>query len=671
MITAADGTIVDVNETFTRITGYPREEVLGKNPRLLSSGRQDTSFYADLWSDLENKGYWSGEVWNRRKNGEVFAEMQTISVVRDKQGKTQSYVALFSDITSIKENQHKLEHIAHFDALTNLPNRVLLADRLHQSMAHALRRHQRLAVAYLDLDGFKSVNDTYGHEAGDRLLVGLSANLKQVLRDGDTLARMGGDEFVVVLVDLDDVSGSRPVLNRLLLAAAQPVQVGTELLKVSASLGVTFYPQAEEVDGEQLLRQADQAMYQAKQAGKHRYHVFDSEQDRALRGHHESLEQIRLGMASNEFVLFYQPKVDMRKGVVTGAEALIRWQHPSRGLLAPAKFLPFIEDDPLSLALGEWVIETALAQMDTWRAAGMSIPISVNVGARQLQQPGFFQRLRELLAQHPKVRPGDLELELLETSALEDLASVSQLIENCRDIGVSFALDDFGTGYSSLTYLKRLPVALLKIDQGFVRDMLDDPDDLAILDGVIGLSQAFRREVIAEGVETAEHGEMLLRMGCDKAQGYGIARPMPAHELPAWKEMWQPDPSWSEAHRSQRIDLPLLVARVELRAWAKAMEAYLAGEREHPPPLDQHTSPFGLWLSGHGRTHYAHHADFCALGPLHHHLHATAAQRYAQKAQDQDAQAVGGLEALHNNIAAMLHHLQLLIQFTGAVSDNS
>jgi diguanylate cyclase (GGDEF)-like protein/PAS domain S-box-containing protein len=662
MITGVDGAIIDVNDTFTQITGYSHDEVLGQNPRILSSGRQGQHFYANLWGDLESKGYWSGEVWNRRKNGEVFAEMQTISVVHDAQGKPQSYVALFSDISSQKEDQRKLEHIAHFDALTNLPNRVLLADRLTQAMAQALRRGKTLAVTYMDLDGFKGINDHHGHEAGDLLLIGMSANLKQALRDGDTLARMGGDEFVAVLTDLDDMQVIGPLLSRLLSAAAQPLKVGSEWLQVSASLGVTFYPQSEEVDGEQLLRQADQAMYKAKQAGKHRYHVFDAEQDRALRGHHEGVDQIRMALAKREFVLYYQPKVDMRKGEVIGAEALIRWQHPTQGLLSPAMFLPFIEDDPLSITLGEWVIETALAQLETWHAAGLSTPVSVNVGARQLQQPNFFQRLRELLARHPKVKPGDLELELLETSALEDLATVSRLIENCRDIGVAFALDDFGTGYSSLTYLKRLPVAQLKIDQGFVRDVLDDPDDLAILDGVIGLSQAFRRDVIAEGVETLEHGELLLRLGCDRAQGYGVARPMPAHEFPAWQQQWMPDPGWSKVQRSEPANRPLLVAQVELRAWAKAMENYMADERELPPPLDQHASPFGLWLHGHGLEHYSEHAHYRALGVLHHHLHAVASQLYAIKIQNNAGTAALEMEELRGTVQSLLQHVHGLIE---------
>jgi diguanylate cyclase (GGDEF)-like protein/PAS domain S-box-containing protein len=546
MITTMDSVIVDVNEAFTRITGYGRDEVLGKTPRLLKSDKQSKDFYSDLWRALIEKGHWFGEIWNRHQNGDVFASMQTISTVRDAKGVPEHFVSLFSDVTVARKHQKQLEKLAHFDALTGLPNRVLLADRLKQGMLQAQRHDKLLAVAYLDLDGFKAINDNHGHEAGDQLLIALASRMKHALRDGDTLARIGGDEFVVVLLDLADVASCIPLLTRLLEAAAQPVPMEQLLLQVSASVGVTFHPQPEVVEADQLLRQADQSMYQAKLAGKNRFHLFDAAQDRSVRGHHESLDHIRQALAGNEFVLYYQPKVNMRTGVVVGAEALIRWQHPEQGLLSPAQFLPVIEEHPLAVDLGEWVIHTALAQMALWHADGLEMPISVNVGARQLQQKNFAERLQTILAAHPGIKPGSLQLELLETSALEDLEHVSQVIEDCRALGVGFALDDFGTGYSSLIYLKRLPVDVLKIDQSFVRDMLDDSDDLSILVGVIGLAHAFHRQVVAEGVETVSHGVKLLQLGCELAQGYGVARPMPAAMLPGWVATWRPDPAWTD-----------------------------------------------------------------------------------------------------------------------------
>jgi diguanylate cyclase (GGDEF)-like protein/PAS domain S-box-containing protein len=544
IITDASGTIIDVNEAFTRITGYGREEALGQNPRILKSGRQDKAFYEVIWRDLTEQGHWSGEIWNRRKDGEVYAELLTISSVRDATGAVQQYAGLFSDITAMMQHQSQLEHIAHFDALTSLPNRVLLADRLQQAKAQALRRNQQLAVAFLDLDGFKTINDQHGHDAGDQVLVKLAQRMKQALREGDSLARLGGDEFVAVLIDLEDQAASLPMLSRLLLACAQSVQVGDLSLHVSASLGVTFYPQAQDIDADQLIRQADQAMYQAKLAGKNRYHIFDATQDSSIRGHHESVERIRLALEMSEFVLYYQPKVNMRSGQIIGAEALIRWQHPEKGLLLPAVFLPVIEDHALAVFIGEWVIDTALTQIELWRSAGLDMKVSVNIGARQLQQSDFVERLKSILAKHPQVDPTSLELEVLETSALEDFAQVSQVIEDCAQIGVTFALDDFGTGYSSLTYLKRLRVQVLKIDQSFVGDMLEDSADWAILQGIIGMAAAFKQDVIAEGVETIEHGSLLLQLGCILAQGYGIARPMPAAQMPKWATEWQPDAAW-------------------------------------------------------------------------------------------------------------------------------
>lgn len=602
VITDREARIVDVNRAFTYISGYSREEVVNKNPRILSSGRQDKDFYVAMWEALKGKGHWYGEIWNRNKDGTVYAAMLTISAVRNGRGETLNYLGLFADITALKQQQAQLEHLAHYDALTGLANRLLLADRLRQAMNQSVRRNQRLAVAYLDLDGFKSVNDIHGHAVGDQLLITLASRMKQALRDGDTLSRIGGDEFVAVLGDLTDAEASVPILTRLLSATAQSVTIGSAELHVSASLGVTFYPQVEDVDADQLVRQADQAMYQAKQSGKNRYHVFDAEHDRDVRGRLEGLEQIRRALANNEFVLYFQPKVDMRSGRILGAEALIRWQHPERGLLSPAAFLPVVQDHPFAIELGEWVINCALSQIEAWHLDGLTVQVSVNVGALQLQHPHFVSRLGEFLEQHPSVNRGELELEILETSALESFQGVSRVMAACKAMGIGFALDDFGTGYSSLAYLKQLPATLLKIDQGFVRDMLDDPDDLAILEGVMGLATAFRRNVIAEGVETIAHGEMLLRMGCTLGQGYAIARPMPAQDFAHWASSWVAPESWRTTKSLSRDYLPALYAVVEHRGWMSAMSDLLSGANQVTKVrTSDQTCRFGEWLENGGR----------------------------------------------------------------------
>jgi diguanylate cyclase (GGDEF)-like protein/PAS domain S-box-containing protein len=658
MLSGADGNLIEVNDSFTRITGYARDEVLGRNPRMLQSGLQGPEFYGAMWRDLARDGYWDGEIWNRRKNGEVYAQMLTISAVRDDAGVAQHYVALFTDITPLKEHQQQLEHIAHYDALTSLPNRTLLADRLQRAMLHSARGDSALAVVYLDLDGFKAINDKHGHDVGDSFLVAVGQRMKEALRAGDTLARIGGDEFVAVLVDLDQPQDCEPVLERLLAAAAAPATVGTAALQVSASIGVTLYPR-DDADADLLIRHADQAMYLAKQAGKNRYHLFDVEQDTAVQTLRESLLHIGAALARQEFVLYYQPKVNMRSGAVIGAEALIRWQHPTRGLLPPAAFLPAIEDHPISVELGEWVIDSALKQMREWQQGGLELPVSVNIGARQLQQGDFVQRLSLLLAAHPEVRPCQLELEILETSALEDMAQVSEVMRACRAIGVRFALDDFGTGYSSLTYLKRLPVELLKIDQSFVRYMLDDPENLAIIEGVVGLATAFRRNVIAEGVETVAHGALLLPLGCELAQGYGIARPMPAAAMPGWVAGWRPDPAWSAWRERTPTpeDQVAVFAEVEHRHWLRGIEAFLAGPRHGAPP-QPHDCRFIQWWEQGGHAARASYPNLRRASVLHGQLHALARElieRHLRGGEPVAAAQMAQLAAMCADFVALLY----------------
>ncbi|MBI2380370.1 MAG: EAL domain-containing protein [Gammaproteobacteria bacterium] len=574
------------------------------------------------------------------------------------------FIMLSRDITERREHQRQLEYIAHYDALTGLPNRVLKRDRLKQAMAQAQRRGQLLALAYLDLDGFKAINDRYGHDVGDAMLIALARRMAEVLRAGDTLARLGGDEFVVVLTDLHGAEECLPLFKRLLSAAAQPVSLSGHELQVTVSLGASFYPQTQDVDADQLVRQADQAMYQAKQAGKNRFQIYDTEQDLATRSRHEILAALRAGLAAGEFLLFYQPKVNMRTGQLVGAEALIRWQHPERGLLPPGLFLPVIEDDPLSVELGDWVIETALRQMEAWQAQGLDIPVSVNVSARQLQQSDFVERLRLRLADHPRIGPGRLELEVLETTALDDIDQISTLMKACAGLGVSFALDDFGTGYSSLTYLKRLPARQLKIDQSFVRDMLDDPDDLAILDGVLGLASAFRCEAIAEGVETERHGRLLLQLGCELAQGYGIARPMPAAELPGWKARWQPSRTWNEVRPVERENIALLFAEAELRAWLSELVAFVEGQRALAPEADVAQGRLGQWLVGAEQARYAGWPDFQACAQTLNQLAQLAAALLEAQDQGQDEAVCRRLSEIRVLKEELLLRIGLLLRAT-------
>ena len=629
IITDPNGCIIEVNATFSELTGYSRAEAIGQTANLLKSGHHDAAFYQSMWQTIHDAGYWRGEVWNRKKTGEVFVELLTISAVRNREGEISHFVGIFSDITLLKQHQERLEHLAHFDALTQLPNRMLLGDRMQLAMAQTERNGKALAVCYLDLDGFKPVNDQYGHAIGDKLLVEVAQRLRTCVRAGDTVSRLGGDEFVLLFSELDNVRECDHTIGRVISVLTTPFRIGSHVISISASIGVTLYPE-DGSDSDTLLRHADQAMYAAKQAGRNRFHLFDPENDRRARLRREATCRIREALVKKEFVLYYQPKVDMRKGTVVGAEALIRWQHPERGLLLPGEFLPAIEGSELSIALGDWVLQEALQQLNAWQKQGLDLCVSVNIAGDHLQAPGFARRLGELLAAHPGVPPCNLELEVLETAALEDINRVAELFSECRRFGVNFSLDDFGTGYSSLTYFRRLPADILKIDQSFVCDMLDDPDDLAIVEGVIGLTQAFHRKVIAEGVESVEHGLVLLLLGCDMAQGFGIARPMPAERLPEWVTLFRPDELWGSAtaFRWSREDLPMLITGVDHQRWKKNLCAYLADTTGTlpAPAHDRHDCRLGRWYDNPNSRKCAELEDFVALDTVHKRIHEVAAK---------------------------------------------
>ena len=660
MITDGDGMIVDVNPAFERITGYTRAEAIGKKAQLLETEHNPDLNLDTFWRALREKGFWEGEMFNRRKNGEVFPQVLTATGIEDENGHTTHFVTVFSDVSRQKEYERKLEHLAYYDDLTGLPNRVMLVDRLNQAMARARRGNLQIGLAYLDLDGFKQINDAQGHDEGDRVLIEVANRLKRALREEDTVARVGGDEFVIVLFDPPGGDEQQILVRRVLGMISEPIQIGENTHQVSGSIGLVHFLGESDLDSDQLIRQADQAMYQAKQLGKNRFHLFDAEQDRAVRGRHENIERIRRGIHDNEFVLYYQPKVNLRDGTLVGAEALIRWAHPERGLLGPGTFLPDVENHRAGSELGDWVIGTTLTQIGLWRTQGLDLPVSVNISANHLQQADFVDRLEALLKAHPDVPPKHLELEVLETSALEDIERVSSVLSACATLGVRFALDDFGTGYSSLTYLKRLPVEVLKIDQSFVRDMLHDPGDLSILEGVLGLARAFHREVIAEGVESVEHGKLLLQLGCDLAQGYAIARPMPAASLVRWTREWHAPEAWMNTGRLRREDVEMLYAASEHRAWLQRLEHYAMRTSTECPEVNPQGCRFGQWLVS--MQHSAGQVpDLDRIQTLHEDIHALSRHIVDQTGLRNDEVLPDLIDRLNTQSESMLNHLHTLI----------
>jgi len=651
-ITEPDGTIINVNPAFCDITGYSREEVIGQNPRMLSSEKQGPQFYAEMWQSLAENGYWQGEVWNRNKNGTLYAELLTISALNDDNGKTVNYLGIFTDITHTKEQQKELELMAHYDVLTKLPNRVLFYDRFLQALAHSKRAKTMLAVCFLDLDNFKPVNDTFGHNVGDQLLIEVAERIKRNIREEDTVSRQGGDEFTLLLGELNSFAPCEKMLKRMLETLSKPYFIEGETITISASLGVTLYPQ-DNGDIDTLIRHADQAMYQAKLAGKNRYHLFNPEAEQQVSLKHQQLDEIERALSNNEFALYYQPKVNLKSGEVYGAEALIRWLHPEKGLIPPLDFLPVIEETFLEIQIGEWVIKQALAQAARWKKEGLSLEISVNIASYHLQSNTFFSQLEQALSKQPMVNPSNLQLEILESSALGDMQVITSIIESCqKTLGVKVALDDFGTGYSSLTHLRNLPAETIKIDQTFVRDMLDDPNDYTIIDGIIGLANSFGRNVIAEGVETDEHGLMLLMMGCHHAQGYGIARPMPAEQLSGWLSSYQPNAKWMELASTDQTKKSRLIQILHLaiNQWAKRLETSLQSSPEalHSWPIMEMKKCFcGAWVEQDKHQQLFKTAWLDEIEKIHNKMHSLANELKKAHQEGRPEAAVEGLPAIN------------------------
>lgn len=598
IITDVDKLIIDVNPAFSEITGYSRDDVLGKNPRILSSCNNEPTLHAEMWKKIGEQGYWQGEIWNRRKNGEVYAELLTISSLKNSADKITNYIGIFTDITQSKHQQESMRKMAHYDALTGLPNRTLLLDRFKQAFAHAKRSSSLLAVCFLDLDDFKPVNDTFGHDTGDKLLIEVAHRLELAIRDEDTVSRLGGDEFVLLLGGAQSTTQYCELLERIIHSISTSYFIDEYTINIGASIGVSISP----LDGEQmdsLLRQADLSMYKAKQAGKNNFHFFDLAHSQETAQRNLKLKEIKHALANHELCLYYQPKVNMASGSLTGFEALIRWIHPEKGLISPIQFLPTIEGSDLEVIIGNWVIEEAVLQLKKLNDLGMDIEISVNVSSMQFLHTGFFNNLEKALNRYHNVNASQFKLEVLESSAIGNLDQMTTIIETCiKELGVKIALDDFGTSYSSLSHLRQLPADTIKIDQSFVRDILIDPNDYSIVSGVIGLTKSFNRNVIAEGVETTEHGLMLLLMGCDNAQGYAISKPMKACELVGWIQEYTPNKSWIEFSQVQMTPQVKRIKQLELilNYCFENIKDYLQGSLEEKMDLTEMGCHFERWI---------------------------------------------------------------------------
>lgn len=541
----AAGNYLFVNRLVRELWQLNDAEILGKS---------DDAFFDEesvrLIRDMDNRVLNHGETVKSEEHitptstGQPMSFQVTKMPLRNEQGDIYALCGISVDMTARLEYQKQLEHMAHYDVLTGILNRSYFSQILQQQMTQARRSKDTLLILYIDLDGFKQLNDTHGHDVGDHFLACMARRLQDVLGEQATLARYGGDEFIAVMPHVFRKDVTDTMLQRILDELSESVAVDGLLLRVTASIGVTQYPQQDEQDADQMVRQANRAMFDAKMRGKNRFHYFDSELSRRIVDRTTNLKRLEKALENDEFELYFQPKVNMKTGQVIGAEALIRWHHPNRGVLPPGLFLPDTETDLVGVQIGDWVIAEALRTLSDWRVQGREIPISVNVSNLQLSQTNFVEKLSQNLALYPHIKHGSLIMEILETSSLDDLSDVTHTINQCEALGVYFAIDDFGTGYSSLAYLKDLPAQQLKIDRSFVQDILRNPDDLTIVQGVSSLGRAFGMEVIAEGVEEEEHGCVLLELGCELGQGYGIARPMPVTDFGDWMDSWRPPERW-------------------------------------------------------------------------------------------------------------------------------
>jgi diguanylate cyclase (GGDEF)-like protein/PAS domain S-box-containing protein len=529
MVTDANNKIVSVNRSFVEITGYAAEEVIGQDPKILSSGLQSREFYEGMWTFITETGSWQGEVWDRRKSGELYPEALTIIRVKNVDGEIINHLAIFSDISERKIAQERIQQLAHYDVLTGLPNRVLFSDRLEQAIISAQRNHTKIALLFLDIDRFKQINDTLGHGAGDLLLQNVGQRLLSCVREQDTVSRQGGDEFIVVLSDAG-IEGAELVAQKILQSIIQPYSIEEHDLRITASIGIAVYPDHAQ-DSENLIRYADVAMYQAKENGRNCYLSFHPDMNESSYERLKLENALRGALERDELRVYYQAQVNLQDGSIIGCEALVRWLHPELGMIYPDKFIPLAEETGLIVSINHWVLEQAIKQCRAWHDAGFkALTMSVNLSAMQFRQHNLLQQVRDLLNKYD-VPAGVLDLELTEGILMQGVERTLATLHELSAMGVILSLDDFGTGYSSLSYLKRFPIQQLKIDQSFVRDVISDASDATMVRTIILMAHSLKLDVIAEGVETQEQAAFLMQCGCERAQGYHFSPPVTAQDF--------------------------------------------------------------------------------------------------------------------------------------------
>lgn len=535
MISGSNHKICYVNPAFEETTGYTHDEVIGQDPSILQSGRHDKEFYRDMWRDLAKMGYWKGEIWNRRKSGEIFPEWLSINAVRNEKDEVDYYVGVFSDITTQEEIRQRLHSLAYYDSITMLPNRHLLLDRIEQALKEAHREQGEFALLFMDLDRFKSINDTLGHTVGDQLLAAVAERLKTVLRAVDTVSRMGGDEFMILLHKIDNETQADEVAQKVLRAMNEPFDLEGHQYHISISIGLSIYPRDGD-DFETLIKHADIAMYKAKSNGRNTYQHFCPDMNERLVDHFELENDLRHALKNGELELYYQPQIDLASGEWMGVEALLRWNHPTKGYIPPTTFIKLAEETGLIVKIGYWVIYTACQQFVDWKKSSCEPgSISINLSPHQFHQVNLVHKIEGILAE-VGMSPSELTLELTESAAMPNLEYSIKTLKAFQSMGINISIDDFGTGFSSLSYLRQMPIDTLKIDRSFVMNTPSDSDDVAIVQAIIAMAKSLNLEIVAEGIETQQQYDFLSASGCHLGQGYLMSRPIPAKEIPAQLE---------------------------------------------------------------------------------------------------------------------------------------